>query len=84
MRARQIIEGASYGPDQLRVLGQAFDAAWAQIAGNLSGQADGVEAARLKLAMIILSLAGSGMPDASQLTKSAVQMMYEPPVKLRE
>ena len=34
MRARQLIDGAAFGPDALKAIGQAFDEAWAKIAGN--------------------------------------------------
>jgi hypothetical protein len=33
MGARQLIDNASFGPDALKVIGDAFDAAWAEIAG---------------------------------------------------
>jgi hypothetical protein len=38
MSARQLIEGASFGPETLKVVGEAFDAAWAEIAGNFGSQ----------------------------------------------
>jgi len=34
MRARQLIDSASFGPDALGAIGQAFDAARAQIVGR--------------------------------------------------
>jgi hypothetical protein len=34
MKARQLIDGASFAPDALKAIGQAFDEAWAQIAPN--------------------------------------------------
>jgi hypothetical protein len=34
IKAKELINGASYGPDALRAIGHAFDAAWAEIAGN--------------------------------------------------
>ena len=34
MKARRMMDGASYGPDVLKVIGQAFDEAWRDIAGN--------------------------------------------------
>jgi hypothetical protein len=34
MKARRLIDGASYGPDALRAIGQAFDETCASIAGN--------------------------------------------------
>jgi hypothetical protein len=32
MKARQLIDGASFGLDALKAIGRAFDEAWAQIA----------------------------------------------------
>ena len=34
MRARRLIDGASFGPDALKVIYQAFDEAWVSVAGN--------------------------------------------------
>jgi hypothetical protein len=34
VKARQLIDGASYGPEELKVIEQAFDDAWAAIEGN--------------------------------------------------
>ena len=34
MKARQLIDGASFGPEALKAIGQAFDKAWLEIAGN--------------------------------------------------
>lgn len=31
MKARAMIEGAAYGPDDLKVVGQAFDDAWEEM-----------------------------------------------------
>jgi hypothetical protein len=44
MKARQLIDGASYGPDALKVIVKAFDEAWVMIAGNYDSAS--VEAAR--------------------------------------
>mgnify|MGYP003694653115 CR=1 FL=1 len=38
MRARQLIDGASFGPDALKAIGDAFDAAWAEISGTVPAQ----------------------------------------------
>ena len=32
MKARQLIQGATYGPETLKVIGKAFDDAWSEIA----------------------------------------------------
>ena len=34
MKARRLIDGASYRPAVVKAMGQAFDAAWAEIAAN--------------------------------------------------
>ena len=33
-KAHQLIDGASFGPDALKAIGEAFDAAWAAISAN--------------------------------------------------
>jgi hypothetical protein len=57
MKARRLIDGAAYGPDALKALGQAFDEARASIAGNFGDDASDIERARLKLATALLSVA---------------------------
>ena len=39
MKARQRIDGASYGPEALKTMTQAFDQAWSVIARNISQDA---------------------------------------------
>ena len=43
MGSRQLIEGAAYGPEALKVIGQAFDEAWLDIAGNFGDDPPNVE-----------------------------------------
>jgi hypothetical protein len=83
MKARQLIANASYDPDQLKALGKAFDDAWGRISPNVSARPPAIEASRLKLAEIILSLAKQRNFDPAWLADSAVQMMLAPPRKLR-
>jgi hypothetical protein len=75
MKARELIRNASYGPDHLKVLFTAFDQAWETIAGDV-GTTDplAVEAARLKLADIILKL-GREAKDADWLRDAALESM---------
>src|SRR5262245_42370210 len=51
MRARQLIDNASFGPEALKAIGEAFDAAWAEIAGGVGTDPVVVEAARLSSPM---------------------------------
>ena len=78
MKARELFEGASYGPDALKIVCQAFDDAWSSIAGNFGGDPETIEAARLKLANAILSLPHHDMKDAEQMKNSALQIMAMP------
>jgi hypothetical protein len=73
MEARRLIDGTSFGPDTLRAMGEAFDQAWAQIAGNF-GEPQ-AENARLRLAEAMLSIATDGSTDVSALKAGALQAM---------
>ena len=75
MKARQLIDGASYGPDALKAIGQAFDEAWANSAGNFGDDPSDIERARLKLASALLSVASEDSRDVEVLKKAALQIM---------
>jgi len=74
MRARQLIDTASYDPEALQVMGQAFDQAWRDIAGNFGGGGD-KDAARLKLANALLSVANNDCRDVVSLKRAALMAM---------
>lgn len=73
MKARVLIEGASLGPDDLKAACQAFDDAWAKIAPRYKSP-NATEAARMRLASLILSLVPD-TKDASEMQAIAVQEM---------
>jgi hypothetical protein len=73
MKARELIDGASFGPEALKTIGQAFDEAWLTIAGNFA--ADTAEAARLRLATAILSVAAEDSRDVEALKRGALEAM---------
>jgi hypothetical protein len=75
MKARQLIASGSYGPDQLKALGKAFDDAWDRVAPTVSNRPKAIDAARLKLAEIILSLAKNGNFDPQWLADTAVHVI---------
>jgi hypothetical protein len=75
MRARQLIDGAAFGPDALKAIGDAFDAAWAEIAGQFGTDPVVIEAARLKLANAVLSIASEDSRDVEVLKRAALQRM---------
>lgn len=75
MKARQLIGGATYGPDKLKVLFKAFDDAWDSIAANFGNDPPAIEIARLRLANIILSLPHNEIGDAEQIKNASLQIM---------
>src|SRR5262245_26692631 len=75
MKARRLIDGAAFGPETLKALGEAFDHAWAQIAGNFGDTPLQDENARLRLAEALLSIATEGSMDVAALKAGALQTM---------
>ena len=82
MKARQMIEGASFDPQQLQAIAKAFDDAWEQIAPSVGNRQQAVEAARLKLANVVLSLAKNGTQETERLTEEALKIMFANPTEL--
>jgi hypothetical protein len=74
-KARQLIEGASFGPAALKAIGEAFDAAWAEIAGNFGDDPTDVEKARLRLANALLFIADEDSRNVEVLKRAALQRM---------
>jgi hypothetical protein len=75
MRARQIIIGASYEPETIGVMIQAFDAAWATIAANFRDNPQQTDDARIALAEAVLSVTGETSCDVEALKNGALQAM---------
>jgi hypothetical protein len=75
MKARQLIENSSFGPDEVKAMGQALDDAWAQLAPQVDDRPEAIEAARIALADIILTLGRQGYFNPQWLADTAVQMM---------
>ena len=73
MRARKLIEGASFGPDTLKALFQAFDEAWAVLAPRYGNDAQAIDAARTRLAIILLGLAREDSCEVGALRDAALQ-----------
>jgi hypothetical protein len=75
MKARALISAASYGPETLKVIFQAFDAAWVEIAHHFEGHPARVDAARERLAHAILAVADEQTKDAQVLKRTALQVL---------
>lgn len=72
MKARQLIGGAAFRPDELKVIAAAFDEAWGELSGDISSRAAAIDASRLSLATIVLGLAKAGPIDRMQIKTAAV------------
>ena len=75
MKARRMIDGASFGPEALKAIGAAFDAAWAEISNHFGSDPSDIEAARLRLAEAMLSVASEDSRDVEALKTGALQAM---------
>ena len=75
MRARALIDGASFGPDALKAVSQAFDQAWGEIASHFNGDPSVTDAARIALANAILSVASDESRDVEVLKQAGLQAM---------
>ena len=73
MKARKLIDGAAFGPDALKAIGQAFDEAWQEIAGNFRDDPQDIERARLQLANAVLSIAHEDSRNVEVLKDAALQ-----------
>ena len=73
-QAKQLIAGAAYGPAELRVISDAFEAAWDDVKADYRSPL-AVQAARLKLANIVLSMAAEGKRDGEELRRGGVRVM---------
>lgn len=79
MKAQQLIAGANFDPSQLKAMKKAFDAAWGEIAPGVSARAEAIEAARIRLARIVLSVAKRGTLDPHKLKDEAMRLMLAEP-----
>jgi hypothetical protein len=75
MKARQHVDSGSFGPDALKVARQAFDEAWASVAGHFGNDPTLIEAARVKLANTILAMCHEEIGDPVALKKAALGVL---------
>src|SRR5262245_40605451 len=70
IEASEMLDGAPYGPEIVKVLKRALDEAWASIASTISP--DLAENTRLSLAHAIVARAGLGEIDCERLKSAAL------------
>jgi hypothetical protein len=69
MKARSLLNGSAYGPERLTEIYEAYDKAWAAIKPLVQDAPLAQEAARLKLANMILAVAGDESESRSNKKK---------------
>jgi hypothetical protein len=75
MKARQLIDGASFGPEVLKAIAQAFDDAWAAIESHFGTDPYDIERARMRLAEAVLSIASEDSRDVTTLKIGGLEAM---------
>ena len=74
MEARRLLDDTTLGPDALKAVGEAFERAWSEIERDI-GCEQAREAARLKLANALLSVASEDSRDVEVLKRAALDVM---------
>ena len=75
MKAHGVIGGAAFNPNVLKVLFEAFDSAWNEIADRFEEDPLRKEAARLNLAHAVLAVASEASSDAERIKSLALRVM---------
>lgn len=73
MRAQRIIDGASFGPDVLKVVQQAFDEAWQAVAHKFTP--DEHERVRGELATSMMSATRDDSANVERLREAGIRAM---------
>jgi len=75
VKARQLINGASFGPAAIKAMSEAFDLAWEQIASHFDGDPLIRDSARQSLAEAVLAAAAHSIPDVQTLKDAGLSVM---------
>jgi hypothetical protein len=74
---RTTIRTSAFRPESLRVLGQIYDEVWACVSADFRDDRDRIEAAQIRLTMIILNLAKDGQLGRHQITRTASRLICQ-------
>jgi hypothetical protein len=66
---------SAFEPEAVKAMGEAFDQAWTEIAGNFGENPLEIEGARLRLAEAVLSAAAEGSSDVAAMKADALHVM---------
>jgi len=75
MKARTLIDGAPF--ETVKAMGEAFDQASARIKRIFGNDPDAIEAARIRLAEAILSVATEGNTEVEDLKNRAIVQLAQ-------
>jgi hypothetical protein len=75
VKARALIDGASFGPETIKAMRHAFNEAWVRMAPTFGNIPQEVETARRRLAEAMLSVATEGSTDVAALKAGAIRAM---------
>ena len=75
MKARRVIESASFEPATLAVLCKAFDQGWGEIEHHFRGDDAATEHARMRLAYAVLIVAREDDDSPEQVKNDALQVL---------
>jgi hypothetical protein len=75
MKARELVESGSFGPDTLKAAYQAFDEAWQSVAAHFGSDPAEIEAARMRLANAILAVSKDDSRDPSEIKTAALAIL---------
>jgi len=82
MKARKLLSDATFDPAELKAIGRAFDDAWEQVSPHVDARPEAIEAARLKLAEIMLGITRDGTRDPDRVIEQAVRQMLAGPTTI--
>lgn len=78
MPLRKLIDRASYAPEALAVIFEAFDQAWAEVAKRFdTDDPAALELARNRLALAVLAVAKPSAADVAELKSAAIAAFDE-------
>jgi len=72
MKARALIDGAPFGSETVKAIGEVFDQTSVRIKMIFGNDHDAVEAARIRLAEAILSVSTEGNTDVEDLKNRTI------------
>ena len=73
-KASRLFANASFDPSALKMIGEAFDEAWASIGNSIGSDPVSVDAARTRLANIMLGLAKDRQISSERLKETALRL----------